>query len=98
MIGFLQALGLMAYCSLVGILFWKGNEIFGKVPNYWGPFLFLIIFTTSALVSALITLGYPVKLFFDEKRTDQALKLIFYTACWLVFFAVLLMVIIFLLK
>src|SRR4030065_504773 len=39
MIGFFQALGLAAYCGLVGILFWKGNEIFGKVPNYWGPFL-----------------------------------------------------------
>ena len=91
MIGFFQAVGLTLYCSLVSILFWQGNKLFGNVPNYFGPFLFLIIFTTSALISALITLGYPFLLFWEKKQTKEALKLVGYTAGWLVLIAVLIL-------
>ncbi len=91
MIGFLQAMGLTVYCSLVSILFWQGNRLFGRVPNYLGPFLFLVIFTTSALVSALITLSYPFLLFWEKKQTKEALKLVGYTAGWLVLIAVLIL-------
>lgn len=91
MIGFFQAIGLTVYCSLVSILFWQGNKLFGNVPNYFGPFLFLIIFTTSALISALITLGYPFLLFWEKKQTKEALKLVGYTAGWLVLIAVLIL-------
>lgn len=96
LISFLQALGLALYCSLVAVLFWKGNQLFGNVPNYWGPVLFLIIFTTSALVSALLVLGYPFYLFWQKKQVKTAIRLVGYTAVWLVGFvllAILLMVI-----
>jgi hypothetical protein len=83
---FLQALGLMAYCSLVAVLFWQGNRWFGKVPGYLAPLLFLTLFTTSALVCATITLGYPVILFWQKKQTSQAVKLVLATTLWLVFF------------
>ena len=43
-LGFLQALGVTPYCSLVGVIFWKGNEIFGKVDRYVGPVMFLLLF------------------------------------------------------
>lgn len=91
MVGFLQAVGLTVYCSLVSVLFWQGNKLFGNVPNYLGPFLFLVIFTTSALISALITLGYPFLLFWEKKQTREALRLVGYTAGWLVFIAVLIL-------
>lgn len=89
LISFLQALGLALYCSLVATLFWKGNNLFGNDPNYWGPVLFLIIFTTSALVSALLVLGYPIYLFWQKKQITKALRLIGYTAGWLIGFVLL---------
>lgn len=92
MVGFLQALGLTIYCGLVSLIFWQGNRLFGNVPNYLGPLLFLIIFTTSALVSALITLGYPFLLFWEKKQTKEALKLVGYTACWLLLIAAILLI------
>lgn len=89
LISFLQALGLAFYCSLVAILFWKGNNLFGNDPNYWGPVLFLIIFTTSALISALLVLAYPVYLIWQKKQIAKAIRLIGYTAVWLLGFALL---------
>lgn len=87
-IAFLQALGLTAYCSLVATIIWRGNQWFGTLPNYFGPFLFLVLFTTSALVSAIITLGYPFILW-QKKQTKQAIRLVLYTAAWLVGFTLL---------
>ncbi len=84
-----QALGLVIYCGLVAILFWKGNELFGKVPNYLGPLLFLVLFVVSALISAFIVLGYPFILFWEKKQTGKALKLVGYTIAWLVLFILL---------
>lgn len=87
-IAFLQALGLVSYCSLIALLFWKGNQWFGRVPNYFGPLLMLTVFTTSALVSAVITLSYPFILW-QKKHINEAVKLTIYTAGWLVFFTLL---------
>jgi hypothetical protein len=86
LISFLQALGLAFYCGLVSILFWKGDDLFGKSPNFWGPVLFLIVFATSALVSALLVLGYPFFLFWHKKQAGKAIKIVGYTAAWLVGF------------
>jgi len=97
LISFLQALGLALYCGLVSILFWKGNDLFGKDPNFLGPVLFLTVFATSALVSALLVLGYPFFLFWHKKQTEKAIKIVGYTAVWLLGFILLalLLVIIF---
>lgn len=85
-IAFLQALGLTIYCSLVAVLLWQGNTWFGRVPGYLAPLLFLTLFTTSALICAIIALGYPVILFWQKKQTGQAVKLVLATTLWLVFF------------
>lgn len=86
-ISFLQATGLVAYISLVSVIFWKGNEWFGKMGNYTGPLLFLTIFAVSALISALITLGYPFTLW-QKKMTKEAIRLVIYTAFWIVGFVI----------
>lgn len=91
LIAFYQALGLTAYCSLVAILFWRGNQLFGRVPNYLGPLLFLILFAVSALICGFITLTKPFLLIWEEKKTKAAIKLIAYTAGWLVLFTLLLL-------
>jgi len=81
--GFLQALGVAAYCSLVAIIPWKGEEIFGEGgPNYFGPVAFLLLFSTSALVCALLVFYKPYRLFFDGKK-KAAIDLVLSTSIWL---------------
>lgn len=87
-IGFLQALGLSIYCALVGVVFWKGNAWFGNINNSLGPFAMLSLFVVSALICALIALGYPLIIFWDKKNTKQALQLVSYTAGWLMLFVI----------
>jgi len=88
-IGFLQALGIILYCSLVGVIFWKGNEIFGPMNNLLGPVVFLSLFIASALISSLIGLGYSVILFWEKHQARRALKLVTFTAAWLAAFVIL---------
>lgn len=86
LIAFLQALGLVIYCGLVFLLFWQGENLFGRYPSYLAPLLMLVLFSASALVAALLTLGYPIILFWKKKQTAQALRLVGYTAVWLIAF------------
>jgi len=88
-IAFLQALGLVLYCSLVGLLMWQGENIFGPPYTFLGPAMFLILFVASALISALLILGYPFILFWEKKRLVEALKLVVFTIGWLLFFVLL---------
>ena len=90
-IAFFQALGLILYCGLVGMVIWRGEKWFGKMNNLFGPILFLALFVVSSLICSLITLTYPFLIFWDEKNTKKALKLLGYTALWLVLFVLVLM-------
>lgn len=85
-IAFFQALGLFIYCMLVAVLLWNGNKWFGRVPTFTGPLLFLTLFSTSALVCGLIVGAYPFILFWEKKKTKEAVKLVIFTALWLLFF------------
>lgn len=88
-IAFLQALGLVFYCLLIGIIFWQGETWFGPIFSFVGPALFLVLFVASAIISALLVLGYPFILFWEKKKTFEALKLVIYTTAWLAFFTLL---------
>lgn len=88
-IAFLQALGLVVYCSLVGLLIWQGENIFGPPYTFLGPAMFLVLFVASALISALLILGYPFILFWEKKELVKALKLVVFTIGWLLFFVLL---------
>jgi hypothetical protein len=94
LISFLQALGTIGYCGLVGLVFWKGNDWFGKVSNYLGPLLVLSLFATSALVTAFLTLGYPAWLVWKKKEVEKALRVVGYTAVWLVGLVLVIMLVI----
>jgi hypothetical protein len=91
LVSFFQASGLVIYCSLVGLLFWRGDKWFGPITSYLGPILLLTLFVTSALISALLVLGYPIILFWDKKQTTEAVKLVIYTTGWLILFILLLL-------
>jgi hypothetical protein len=90
-IGLTQALGVTAYCSLIGVIFWKGEEWFGRMPDYFGPVLMLTLLSTSALICALTTLAYPAFLIVKKNQPVKALKLIGMTAAWMVLFVLLIM-------
>ena len=90
-IGLLQALGVTAYCGLIGVIFWKGNEWFSRMPDYFGPVLMLTLLSTSALICALMTLAYPAFLIVKKNQPVKALKLIGFTAAWMVLFVALIM-------
>jgi len=92
LISFLQAVGLTVYCGMVALIFWQGERWFGKITNFWGPVLLLVLLTTSVLVCALIALGYPVYLFWQKKETIKAMKIVGYTTGWLILFVFLLVI------
>ncbi|MEJ2347746.1 MAG: hypothetical protein P8Y17_00910 [Patescibacteria group bacterium] len=94
LIAFLQALGLTVYCSLVAVIFWKGNTWFGPQNNLIGPTMVLVLLVVSVLICALIAFGYPVFLFWQKKETNRALKLVAYTAGWLVLFVLIFILVI----
>ncbi|OGD56434.1 hypothetical protein A3I57_03525 [Candidatus Beckwithbacteria bacterium RIFCSPLOWO2_02_FULL_47_23] len=91
MIAFYQALGVIGYCSLIAIVFWRGEAWFGHVPNFFGPLLMLSILTTSALICGLLVFAYPVKLYLKTKKADQPIKLVLMTAAWMIVFSLLVM-------
>lgn len=82
-IGFLQALGLTVYCALVGTILFKSSLWMGAKPGILGPALFLTLFVTSIIICALISLAQPFIIFWEEKNTQKALKLVFFTGLWL---------------
>jgi len=90
-IAFFQALGLILYCGLVAFLMAHGNQIVGMMPNYFGPLLFLALFSSSALICGLITLGYPFILFWQKKEPIRALWLVIYTTGWSLGFTLLIL-------
>lgn len=91
-LGFLQAIAIFLYCSLVGVFLWTGSELFGPVKSFAGPLLVLALLVASVLICALLAFGYPVVLFWDKKETKSAIMLVSYTAGWLAFFVALLII------
>ncbi len=85
-IAFLQAVGILIYCGLIGTVFVNGNTWFGHQPNFLGPAIFLALFAVSAVICTLIFLGYPFIIFWDRKQTKTALRLILYSTAWLATF------------
>jgi hypothetical protein len=82
-VGFLQAIGIVMYCGIVGLIPMYGNKWFGSGPMFFGPAIFLALFSVSAVICGLIFLGYPFWLFWEHKQTKNALKLVIYSSAWL---------------
>ena len=84
-----QALGIMAYCGLIGTVLSQGNDWFNRIPEFFAPLIMLGMLSTSALICGLITLSYPFILFFNKKQPHKAIKLVIYTALLLALFVTL---------
>jgi|WetSurMetagenome_2_1015567.scaffolds.fasta_scaffold237729_2 hypothetical protein len=88
-IALLQAAGLTVYCVFIVTVMFQGNNWFGKIPEYFAPLIMLVTLSASALICGLITLSYPMILFFSQKQPKKAVKLIVYTVCFLALFVLL---------
>ena len=95
--GLAQALGVAFYCSLVGLIFWKGDEIFGKMSNYFGPVASLLLLSVSILICALVVFYKPYILFFDNNK-KRAIDLVLATTIWLFAFFLFFLLLNFLLR
>lgn len=83
--GFYQALGVAVYITLVGVFISNANSIFPKLNNFFGPVIFLLLFSTSAMICGLIVFYKPYKLFFAGKK-KEAVSSVIYTALYLFLF------------
>lgn len=83
----LNALGIVLYVIVViSILFnARFNEWFSEAlePLFFGPILFLLLFVTSATITALLMFGRPVLLYLNGAK-KEAITMILYTIGWLI--------------
>lgn len=78
LIGFLQALGVAVYCTLIGGFFQLGNKIFPKQSDFLTSILILILLVFSAAITGMIVFGYSAYLALNQK-IKEALDVFFYT-------------------
>jgi len=57
LIGFLQALGVVVYCALIGGFFQLGNRFFPKQSVFLMSVLVLILLVFSAAITGMIVFG-----------------------------------------
>lgn len=86
LIAFGQALALVLYIVVVASFINQAESWLDQIPDLLGGILFITIFSTSALMAASLTLGYPIYLFWKTKKFDQSIRLVVYTIVWLLVF------------
>ena len=86
LIGLLQALGLASYISLIAVFIQNAIKWFGPLNNFTGPIIMLTLLSLSVLICGFIALGYPIKLFFVKKQPQKAIKVVAFTALFLLIF------------
>jgi hypothetical protein len=92
--GLYQSLGLAAYCILIAFIMNNLSKLFpnNNVPiNLLQPFIFLIIFLVSALITGSIALGYPISLAF-KKNIKEAAFIVLSTVLWSILFLIIALV------
>lgn len=85
---FLQALGVFVYVTLVALIMYHAEQVFGQARGFIAPVAFLMLFVFSAAVVGTLVLGKPVVMYLDGHKRE-ALQLFGYTLLWLFVFTVL---------
>ncbi|MBU1177319.1 hypothetical protein KKH96_02635, partial [Patescibacteria group bacterium] len=78
LISFLQALGVVVYCFLIGSFLQLGERFFPQPPVFLLPVLILTLLVFSAAVTGMIVFGYPAYLALNN-RIKEALIIFLYT-------------------
>jgi hypothetical protein len=76
------------YIFLVSQVMQNGDKLFGTEDNILAPFAVLLLFSLSAAVVGGLVIGYPVYLFFDNKKKESVTAVI-YSVGWLGVFTLL---------
>ena len=89
--GLAFALGEAVYVSLIALLMFNANKIFGPGPDNSPliPMAVLMLFVVSAAVSGALVLGRPILLYLDNQK-QEAVKLFLSTLGWMVLILVIL--------
>jgi len=93
LIGFLQALGVIAYCVLAGGFFWLANNFLAAPPVFLASVLMLVFLVFSVALSGVIVFGYPAHLALNQ-RFKEALFLLIYTLLYTLGFVIVIVIII----
>lgn len=72
-IGLLQALGVTAYCFLVGLFIWNANNFFADRPGFMNIVFVLVLLVVSAGITGSIVFGYPAYLALKQKIKEALL-------------------------
>lgn len=91
-ISFFNALGTVAYISIVATIMQNGSKLFGEKDNFATPIVFLLLFTLSAITVGGLVLGKPLMLYLDNKK-NEAVAVFLQTAGWLAVFTVVTMIV-----
>jgi len=78
LIGLLQSLGVIIYCTLLGGFFWTMGKINPGMPGISGIVLMLFLLVFSAGITGLLVFGYPAYLAINNK-IKEALTILTYT-------------------
>jgi hypothetical protein len=81
----INALGTVAYVAIVATVMTNAQRIFGQMKSVIGPIAFLLLFVTSAAITASLVLGRPLMLYLDGQK-QEAVKLFGLTVGWLALF------------
>ena len=96
--GFIQALVVVLYCTVVGLFMYNANTLFGNHPDkFIAPVMLLLLLSFSVLFCALVVFYRPYILFFDNKK-KEAIDIVVHTAAWLFGFFVIFLVMVLLFK
>lgn len=80
LIGLLQAIGVIAYCVLIAVLFNFLGKTAVQPPGILGFAAILVLLVFSAAVTGSIVFGYSAYLLFKEKKIKEPLFVLAFTA------------------
>lgn len=78
LIGLLQALGVAAYCGLIGLFFRYIKIVSPQIPELGGTVVLLLLLVFSAAITGFLVFGYPALLAL-EKEIKKALFILVHT-------------------
>lgn len=92
---FLLALGEGIYISLVALIMFTVEKLFGSKPDpvIIAPIALLLLLVISASISGALILGKPAMLYLDGKK-KEAVQLFGLTLAWLVLFLIIAFIIV----
>lgn len=79
----IDSIGVFVYVSAVAFAIFNGQKFFGQINNFTGPLMLLLLFIVSAVITAVLFLGRPAWLYFNNFK-KEGIKLFFCTLAFLV--------------